>query len=351
MSRYEEVREELRRRPRTWVVTGVAGFIGSSLLDTLLELGQRVVGLDNLATGYRRNLEEVLRARRRGRGTFHFHEGDIRSLDACREACQGADHVLHHAALASVPRSISDPVRSNEVNVAGTLNVFLAAREAGVRRVVYASSSAVYGDCAAVPAREDVTGQPLSPYALTKRMDEDYAALLGRTGGPDAVGLRYFNVFGPRQDPRGAYAAVIPQWTRALLEGEPCHIHGDGETTRDFVWVGDVVQANLLAATAEIPAGAPRVFNVGAGRRTSLNALYRALESAVRALRPDLPPRPCVYDDFRDGDIRDSQADISRIRSVLGYAPAGDFTACIQTLAAWYDRRHGHVEEGLARTA
>ncbi|HEX8692833.1 MAG TPA: NAD-dependent epimerase/dehydratase family protein [Longimicrobium sp.] len=349
MGRYEQLREELRRRPRTWVVTGVAGFIGSSLLETLLDLGQVVVGLDNFATGYRRNLEEVLRGRPRTGGTFHLHEGDVRSFETCRAVCLGADYVLHQAALASVPRSLEDPVRANEVNVDGTVNLLLAARETGVRRVVYASSCAVYGDCARLPLSVGDSGALLSPYALTKRVAEEYAALFARTHGVDTVGLRYFNVFGPRQDPRGAYAAVVPQWTRSLLEGEPCRIHGDGETTRDFVWVGDVVQANLLAAAAELPPGA-HLFNVGGGRRTSLNELHDALASAVRRLRPDLPPVPCVYDDFRAGDIRHSQANISRIQATLGYAPAGDFTASLDVLVAWYEGRYGRPE-ALARTA
>ena len=349
MSRYDELRDELLRRPRTWVVTGVAGFVGSTLLETLLDLGQTVVGIDSFATGHRRNLEEVLRARPRERGAFRLHEGDVRSFEVCREACRGADHVLHQAALASVPRSLEDPVRTNEVNVDGTINLLLAAREAGVKRVVYASSCAVYGDCARLPLRETDRGTPLSPYALSKRMDEEYAALLARTHQLDSVGLRYFNIFGPRQDPRGAYAAVVPMWTRAMLEGQPCHIHGDGETSRDFVWVGDVVQANLLAAAGSLEPGA-HVFNVGGGRRISLNRLHGALSAAVRRRCPDAAQAPCVYGEFRVGDIRHSQADISRIRAALGYEPAGSVERSLDDLVAWYDARYGRPEP-LARTA
>ena len=336
MSRYDELRQELRRDPRTWVITGVAGFIGSSLLETLLGLGQRVVGLDDFATGYRRNLDEVLRRNAHRGGSFRLVEGDVRAFDACVEACEGADYVLHQAALASVPRSLADPVRTHEVNVGGTLTLLLAAGEAGVRRVVYASSCAVYGDCARLPLAEEDQGAPLSPYALTKRMDEEYAELLARTHEVDAAGLRYFNVYGPRQDPRGAYAAVIPQWTRALLQGEPCRVHGDGQTTRDFVWVGDVVQANLLAATAALPPG-ERVFNVGGGARTTLEALYAALAAAVRRRRPDLPPPSRVHDRARPGDIRHSQADISRIRAALGYEPQGSLETSLDELVAWYE--------------
>ena len=350
MDRYPALADELRRRPRTWLVTGVAGFIGSTLLDTLLELGQRVVGLDDFATGYRRNLDEVLRARAHGGGTFHLMEGDVRSLDTCRTACEGVDYVLHQAALASVPRSIDDPLHTHEVNVDGTVAVFLAAREAGVRRVVYASSSAVYGDAPGLPVREEDAGRSLSPYALTKWMAEEYAALFRGMWGLDAVGLRYFNVFGPRQDPRGAYAAVIPQWTAALLAGEPCRIHGDGENTRDFVPVRDVARANLLAATVPMVADAPRVFNVGGGARVSLNALYDALCAAVRRLGVwDVPP-PRVFGDARPGDVRHSQADLSRIRRVLGYAPrTGLAPALYELVAATADRMGVHAP--LARSA
>lgn len=350
MDDYDALRQALRREPRTWLVTGVAGFIGSSLLEALLELGQRVVGLDDFSTGYRRNLDEVLRACAGSGGTFRLIEGDVRSFDTCWAACQGADYVLHHAALASVPRSMDDPLRTHEVNVDGTVALFLAAREVGVRRIVYASSSAVYGDTARLPLRERDAGRPLSPYALTKWLDEEYAALFRRLWGLDAVGLRYFNVYGPRQDPRGAYAAVVPMWTRALLTGEPCRIHGDGETTRDFVWAGDVAQANLLAAAVPLRPGAPRVMNVGGGTRVSLNQLHAALVQAVRGLGGWEAPPPCVYDDPRPGDVRHSQADLTRIRRLLGYAPRAELQGALEQLVASTAAGLG-VARHLARSA
>jgi len=333
MDRYTELTDTLRQHPRTWLVTGVAGFIGSHLLQRLLELGQSVVGVDDFSTGHRRNLDEVLRVHH-DPGTFRLVEGDVRSGRVCARACAGVDFVLHEAALASVPRSIEDPMRTHRVNVDGTLALFLAARDAGVQRVVYASSSAVYGNAERLPLREEDAGETLSPYALTKWMDEEYAALLRRMGGVDAVGLRYFNVFGPRQDPRGAYAAVIPQWTRALLAGEPCRIHGDGMNTRDFVWVGDVAQANLLAATVPLPDDAPRVFNVGGGRRLSLNELYAMLGAAAfREMEWAVPP-PCLYGEARPGDILHSQADLSRIHAVLGYTPRADLDVALGELVS-----------------
>ena len=350
MDRYTELAHTLRRHPRTWLVTGVAGFVGSHLLQRLLELGQAVVGIDNFSTGHRRNLDEVLRARPRDGGTFHLMEGDVRDARICARACKGVDYVLHEAALASVPRSIEDPMHTHQVNVDGTLTLFLAAREAGVRRVVYASSSAVYGNATRLPLREEDAGESLSPYALSKWMDEEYATLFRRMGGFEAVGLRYFNVFGPRQDPRGAYAAVIPQWTRALLAGEPCRIHGDGENTRDFVWVGDVAQANLLAATVPLAEDAPRVFNVGGGRCISLNELHAVLSAAVcRVMEWQVPP-PCVWDDARAGDILHSQADLTRIRGVLGYAPRADLECALDELVTATASRQG-IPERLALMA
>ncbi|MFL5542644.1 MAG: NAD-dependent epimerase/dehydratase family protein, partial [Longimicrobiaceae bacterium] len=261
MNRFAEVQDELRRRPRGWLVTGAAGFIGSHLVETLLGLGQDVVGMDNLATGYRRNLQEAEAGGARGR--FRFVEADIRDLDACRELCQGVDHVLHHAALGSVPRSLDDPVGVHAVNVTGTLNLFAAAREAGVRRVVYASSSAVYGDSDALPAREECIGAALSPYAVTKLANEAYAAVFARAYGMPSVGLRYFNVFGPRQDPLSHYSAVIPRFITALQEGRAPLIYGTGEQSRDFTYISNIVAANFLAA--EAPGAAGQVFNVANG--------------------------------------------------------------------------------------
>lgn len=337
MNRYQMLQDELRRNPRVWVVTGAAGFIGSHLLETLLRLGQRVVGLDNLSTGFRRNLEEVVSSVPHERGAFRLVEGDIRDPGVCMAACAGADYVLHQAAIASVPRSMEDPAETMRVNVEGMLNVVLAARAHGVRRMVYASSSAVYGSSTALPAREEVVGAALSPYALSKWMDEEVAALHARMDGMELAGLRYFNVFGPRQDPGSAYAAVIPNWTAALLAGERCTVNGDGETTRDFVHVGDVVQANLLAAAGSALPSPARVYNVGAGRRTSLNQLWETLAAAARELQGDDTPPP-VHGPAREGDVRHSQADIGRIRDELGYAPLPDLGAALHETVAWYAR-------------
>lgn len=336
MTHYVQVQLALRARPRTWLVTGAAGFIGSHLVETLLGLGQCVVAMDNFSTGHRRNLEEA-GAAAAGPGRFRLVEADIRDPAACLELCRGVDYVLHQAALGSIPRSLDDPLGVHEVNVTGTLNLFAAAREAGVARVVYASSSAVYGDCDAIPAREDVTGAALSPYAVTKRVNEEYAAVFARAYGLRSVGLRYFNVFGPRQDPRGAYAAVIPLWARELVAGRPCTIHGDGGTTRDFTWVGSVAQANLLAAVNE--AAAPAVYNVGSGRAVTLGELHDAMAGALR--RAGRSAAPAVHAPFRDGDVRHSQADVARITHALGYAPEPGFERCMDATLGWYLERLG----------
>ena len=270
MSIFAERREQLRQHPATWLVTGAAGFIGSNLVETLLRLGQRVVGLDSFATGHRRNLDEVRalvgdEAWRR----CTFLEGDIRDATTCREACTGVDYVLHQAALGSVPRSIEDPLTTNAANITGFVNMLVAARDAGVRRFVYAASSSTYGDHPELPKIEERIGNPLSPYAVTKLVNELYAAVFARTYGFRSIGLRYFNIFGQRQDPNGAYAAVIPRWFAALLTGEPVYINGDGETSRDFCFIDNCVQANLLAAIAPDEA-ADQVYNVAFGERTSL---------------------------------------------------------------------------------
>jgi UDP-N-acetylglucosamine 4-epimerase len=337
MTRYDEVQEQLRREPRTWLVTGAAGFIGSHLVETLLALGQRVVGLDDFSSGYRANLEEVMGACAAAGGRFRFVEGDIRDPFTCLDACRGTDYLLHQAAIGSVPRSIEDPLGTHATNTAGTLNLLVAARETGVRRVVYASSSAVYGDSDAIPAREEAVGAALSPYAVTKRGCEEYAAVFARVHGTEAVGLRYFNVFGARQDPRSAYAAVIPVWAREMISGVRCTVHGDGLTTRDFTWVGDVAQANVLAATAPLSEPAP-VFNVGSGRATTLSELHAALAAAVRR-RTGLPVPPPLHGPFRDGDVRHSRADVSRISAALGYRPVPSFAPCLDATVAWYVSR------------
>ncbi|MEX2285000.1 MAG: SDR family oxidoreductase [Gemmatimonadota bacterium] len=350
MSRYEQIKDELRRAPRTWLITGVAGFIGSNLLQELLDLGQTVVGLDNFSSGYRRNLQEVLRDSRAPRRSFRLIEGDICDAVVCREAAQGADYVLHQAAIGSVPRSVLDPAAANHVNVSGTINVLVATRDCGASRMVFASSSAVFGDCNLMPLAEETIGKPLSPYAVTKYADEKYAEIFSRTYRMETVGLRYFNVFGPRQDPLGSYAAVIPQWIHSMLKGDTCQIHGDGETTRDFVGIADVVQANILAATGELNPEGHRIFNVGAGRRTSLNELHDLLSDALVKLRPSYLQNAPLHDEPREGDIKHSQANISRIVRELGYLPASDLAQGLEATMQWYLKRLNPVE-ALAKTA
>lgn len=321
---FEALRARLREHPKTWLVTGVAGFVGSHVLQTLLQDGQHVVGMDNFATGKRDNLELVRRAV--GDDAFarlRFLEADIRDRDACQRACQGVDHIVHEAALGSVPRSIAHPMDTHVTNVDGTLNIFLAALEAGVPRLAYASSSSVYGDEPALPKVEARIGNPLSPYAASKRMDEIYAQVLGRTHGLVAVGLRYFNVVGPRQDPSGPYAAVVPRWVDALRRGQTPVIFGDGETSRDFCPVANVVQATLLAASTEGDLGG-RAYNVALGQRTTLNELYAMLRDGLAARGVDCAGREPRYEDFRPGDVRHSLADITAAQQDLGYAPRTD---------------------------
>jgi UDP-N-acetylglucosamine 4-epimerase len=317
----------------TWVVTGAAGFIGSHLCIALLRRGATVRALDNLATGRRANLEAV--AAEGGAG-FSFVEGSIDDATAVERVVAGAQYVLHQAALGSVPRSMADPLASHRANVDGFITVLDAARRSGVRRMVYASSSSVYGDHPELPKREDRIGAPLSPYAATKRINEVYALAYRNAYGFSAVGLRYFNVFGPRQDPEGAYAAVIPRWFRALLHGEPVVIYGDGETSRDFCYVDNVVQANLKAALADLPADAPPCFNIAAAGRTTLNELFGMIRDQVAAFRPGVAEARPTYADFRPGDIRHSHADISEARRCLGYEPTHDVAAGLARSAEYY---------------
>src|SRR6266702_3842881 len=318
---------------RTWLVTGGGGFIGSHLVETLLGLGQRVRCLDSFATGHRRNCEEASRGHSEA---FELLEGDIRDLETCRRACTGVDLVLHQAALGSVPRSIQDPLSSHAANVTGFVNVLWAAREAGVKRIIYASSSSVYGDHPALPKVEDVIGRQLSPYAVTNYADELYAGVFGQAYGLELLGLRYFNVFGPRQDPNGPYAAVIPLWFRALLRGEPVFINGDGETSRDFCYVENVVQANLLAATTTHPGAPGQVYNVAVGDRTTLNELYAAIRDQVARFRPTATKAEPQYREFRAGDVRHSLADVSRAKRLLNYEPHLRVREGLERSAAWY---------------
>jgi len=340
MTAYEDVRSELRVEPRTWLVTGVAGFIGSHLLEALLKLDQTVVGLDNFATGKQRNLDEVhdLVAPEQW-ARFHFIDGDICSPQTCQAACHGVDVVLHQAALGSVPRSLQAPTRSFQSNVAGFLNVLVAARDHRVQRFVYASSSSVYGDHPDLPKREDRIGHPLSPYAATKVTDEVFAEVFARCYGSETIGLRYFNVFGPRQDPDGPYAAVIPKWIAALLRREPIFINGDGETSRDFCYVENVVQANVLAATAPhsvLPVPPSLVFNVALNARTSLNRLFHLIRTQLAARDPEINRQQPVYREFRSGDVRHSQADISKAQALLGYQPTHTIEEGLTVALDWY---------------
>ncbi len=337
MKAYATRKEELRRSPATWLVTGVAGFIGSNLLETLLMLGQRVVGLDNFSTGFQHNLDEV--AERVGPErwqNFTLIRGDIREPADCRRAVAGADYVLHQAALGSVPRSIEDPLTTNGCNISGFLNMLVAARDAGVRRFVYAASSSTYGDHPGLPKVEDRIGNPLSPYAVTKLVNELYAGVFVRTYGFKTIGLRYFNIFGQRQDPAGAYAAVIPRWFAALLRGEPVYVNGDGETSRDFCFIDNCVQANILAATVIEDEATGAVYNVAFGERTTLNELYRLIRERVAARFAEAGRVEPVYRDFRAGDVRHSLADIGKARERLGYVPEFSVRAGLDRAAAWY---------------
>jgi UDP-N-acetylglucosamine 4-epimerase len=313
----------------------VAGFIGSNLLEHLLKLNQRVVGLDNFATGHQHNLDEVqqLVSPEQWAG-FTFIEGDIRNLDDCHKACTGVDYVLHQAALGSVPRSINDPITTNATNISGFLNMLVAARDAEVKSFTYAASSSTYGDHPALPKVEENIGKPLSPYAVTKYVNELYADVFAKTYGFNTIGLRYFNVFGKRQDPSGAYAAVIPKWAASMLLGEDVFINGDGETSRDFCFIENAVQANLLAATADDSAK-NEVYNVAVGDRTTLNDLFAALKSALAENGVVYDKEP-MYRDFRPGDVRHSQADIGKVASKLGYAPEYRIMDGIAKVMPWY---------------
>ncbi|WP_168418330.1 NAD-dependent epimerase/dehydratase family protein [Acinetobacter towneri] len=336
MSQYQTVCEELQQAPKIWLVTGVAGFIGSNLLETLLKLNQKVVGLDNFATGHQHNLDEVQNLVSAEQwANFKFYEGDIRNLEDCQKACANVDYVLHQAALGSVPRSIADPITTNAANITGFLNMLVAARDANVSSFTYAASSSTYGDHPALPKVEENIGNPLSPYAVTKYVNELYADVFARTYGFKAIGLRYFNVFGKRQDPNGAYAAVIPKWTAAMIAGDDVFINGDGETSRDFCFVENTVQANILAATTQNDEARNQVYNVAVGDRTTLNDLFNAIKAALNENGVIYTKEP-VYRDFRAGDVRHSQASIEKIKILLGYKPEFVIAQGIDQAMPWY---------------
>ncbi len=335
MTKYEQIQQELLETPKTWLVTGVAGFIGSNLLEKLLKLNQTVVGLDNFATGHQHNLDEVKGLVSEAQwDRFSFIKGDIREPQTCQQAVKGVDYVLHQAALGSVPRSIADPLTTNTANITGFLNMLDAAKEEGVSSFTYAASSSTYGDHPALPKVEENIGNPLSPYAVTKYVNELYAGVYARTYGFKTIGLRYFNVFGRRQDPNGAYAAVIPKWTAAMINGEDVYINGDGETSRDFCYIDNVVQMNVLTATAEDEAK-DNVYNVALGDRTTLNVLFTSIQSALNQLGENIIPKP-NYREFRSGDVRHSQADICKAERNLGYLPQYKIQEGINLAVAWY---------------
>ncbi len=337
MTRYQEIQQHLSKNRYCWLITGVAGFIGSNLLETLLKLNQKVMGLDNFSTGYQHNLDQVRNIV--GEDTwrnFTFLNGDIRDLDNCRTICADADFVLHQAALGSVPRSIDDPILTNENNVSGFLNMLVAARDAGVKRFVYAASSSTYGDHPGLPKVESVIGNPLSPYAVTKYVNELYADVFARCYATQSIGLRYFNVFGPRQDPNGAYAAVIPLWVSALIKNKTLYINGDGETSRDFCYIENVVQANLLAALATDDDAVNQIYNVALNERTSLNQLYQMMHALLLDRFPHLADYRPEHVGFREGDVRHSQADITKARNLLGFEPTHAISAGLASAMNWY---------------
>lgn len=337
VSKYQDILNQLKHTQHTWLVTGVAGFIGSNLLETLLKHNQKVIGLDNFATGHQHNLDKVqaLVEDRQWQG-FNFINGDIRQLEDCRKACEGVDYVLHQAALGSVPRSIEDPIATNQTNTDGFLNMLVAARDAGVKGFVYAASSSTYGDHPDLPKQEDKIGNPLSPYAVTKLVNELYAKVFARTYGFQTIGLRYFNIFGYRQDPAGAYAAVIPKWVAAMLHGETVYINGDGETSRDFCFIDNTVQANILAALTDNPDAKDQVYNVALNDQTSLNQLFNAIRKELLLRKPGLDIPDPVYRDFRAGDVRHSRADITKAQTLLGFDPQYKIDEGLKLSMDWY---------------
>jgi UDP-N-acetylglucosamine 4-epimerase len=337
MSAYETLKTQLQSKQHNWLITGAAGFIGSNLLEALLQLNQKVVGLDNLSTGHHRNLDEVQSIVTPAQWqNFSFMQADICNLASCQTACTGVDYVLHQAALGSVPRSVEDPITTNASNVTGFLNMLVAARNAKVKRFVYAASSSTYGDHPGLPKVEDQIGNPLSPYAVTKYLNELYAEVFGKTYGLQNIGLRYFNVFGPRQDSEGAYAAVIPKWIASMIKGEPVYINGDGETSRDFCYIANVVQANLLAASTQNTQTLNQVYNIAVGGRITLNELYAQLKKNLISSCQHLKDSQPVYREFRAGDVRHSLASIEKARLALGFEPTQNMSQGVELAMPWY---------------
>jgi UDP-N-acetylglucosamine/UDP-N-acetylgalactosamine 4-epimerase len=343
MAKYEQLQEHLKDNQSTWLVTGAAGFIGSNLLEKLLILNQKVVGLDNFDTGHQYNIDQAIQDANNATGkdlssNFKFINGDIRKLNDCKQACDGVDYVLHQAALGSVPRSIEDPINTNRANIDGFLNMLVASKDANVKRFVYAASSSTYGDHPNLPKVEDKIGNPLSPYAVTKVVNELYASVFSKTYGFKTIGLRYFNIFGKRQDPNGAYAAVIPKWVAAILNRENVYINGDGETSRDFCYIDNTVQINLLAATTDNDQATDQVYNVALNDRTSLNKLYQMIEERLIQKVQGLERKKPIYVDFRVGDVRHSQANIGKAQVLLGYQPKYMIAEGMDETMDWYFR-------------
>jgi len=341
MTTYEQLQEHLKGNQSTWLVTGVAGFIGSNLLEKLLILNQNVVGLDNFDTGHQYNIDQAIQDANNATGNdlssnFKFINGDIRELGDCKEACNSVDYVLHQAALGSVPRSIEDPINTNRANIDGFLNMLVASKDANVKRFVYAASSSTYGDHPDLPKVEDKIGNPLSPYAVTKAVNELYASVFAKTYGFKTIGLRYFNIFGKRQDPNGAYAAVIPKWVAAILNKDDVFINGDGETSRDFCYIENTVQMNLLAATTDNDGATDQVYNVALNDRTSLNKLYQMIEERLIQRTEGLEKKEPVYRDFRAGDVRHSQANIDKAQALLNYQPKYMISEGMDETINWY---------------
>jgi UDP-N-acetylglucosamine/UDP-N-acetylgalactosamine 4-epimerase len=341
MTKYEKLQEYLKSNQSTWLVTGVAGFIGSNLLEKLLILNQKVVGLDNFDTGYQHNIDQAIQDANNATGkdlssNFKFINGDIRELNDCQQACSGVNYILHQAALGSVPRSIEDPINTNRANIDGFLNMLVASKDANVRRFVYAASSSTYGNHPDLPKVEDKIGNPLSPYAVTKVVNELYAQVFAKTYGFKTIGLRYFNIFGKRQDPNGAYAAVIPKWVAAILNKDNVFINGDGETSRDFCYIDNTVQMNLLSATTDNDEATDQVYNVALNDRTSLNKLYQMIEERLIQRTEGLEKKKPIYRDFRVGDVRHSQANIDKAQALLDYQPKYTISEGMDKAMDWY---------------
>ena len=341
MTKYEQLQEYLKDNQKTWLVTGVAGFIGSNLLEKLLVLDQKVVGLDSFETGYKHNIDEAIHdasdiVGKNISDNFKFIEGDIKSTSDCKHSCVGVDYVLHQAAIGSVPRSIEDPISTNKANIDGFINMLVASRDANVKRFVYAASSSTYGDNTDLPKVEDTIGSPLSPYAVTKLVNELYANVFAKNYDFKSIGLRYFNIFGKRQDPDGAYAAVIPKWVASILNKEDVHINGDGETSRDFCYVDNAVQANLLAAMTDNDDATDQIYNIALNDKTSLNELYQMIEGSLLQRVQGLEKKEPIYRDFRPGDVRHSQASIDKAKKLLGYQPKFRLYEGLDEAIEWY---------------